>query len=578
MINIDNKKPNLLVQIPQKNRDIFAVGEDSIVTNNYVFGTISLVTISFLTFLFTIIFLKSFYKRASKRKSFVRTGFGGEKIIKDTGAWVFPYLHEITPVNMNTLRLLIKRQDQEALITKDLLRINIQVDCYVRVKSDEKSIKDAAQTLGDKTQDTEKLISILEGKIVSALSITVSEVELKGLHEDREFFVETLKDRLKGEIANNGLELETVSLTYFNQANPDYFDPENILDVKGLSKLTEEIENKRQERNRYEKEAEIAIHNENQDAELKIQTKILEIERQKLELQKEEEIDRLDQESELSKKRMLVNQEQEKRQQELEEANLEYQKNIELKKIESDQEIFDAKNKKELYKRQVELENEILLELKSQDQAIEIARKSCEQSKAQAELFIAQANTVIEEEKVVTAKEEAKIEREKKIALIRVEEEAKTKVTLSQGEAEAIKLIAEAEKVRDELEATGKRFLHEANNLLSKEQIDLKIKMAIIEHLPEIIRESVKPMEKIEEIKIYQVEGLNGFGNLTSWKGNDGNESLKEEGSVVDQMISGALKYRVQAPMVDSLMKEIGLTGNTLENLTKPIQVKSEKE
>ncbi|MCP5009464.1 MAG: flotillin family protein, partial [Aestuariibacter sp.] len=44
------------------------------------------------------------YTRATKETAFVRTGLGGEKVIKDGGAIVLPVVHEIIPVNMNTLR------------------------------------------------------------------------------------------------------------------------------------------------------------------------------------------------------------------------------------------------------------------------------------------------------------------------------------------------------------------------------------------------------------------------------------------------------------------------------------------
>lgn len=39
------------------------------------------------------------YKRSSKEASFVRTGFGGEKVILNGGAIVLPVLHEVIPVN-----------------------------------------------------------------------------------------------------------------------------------------------------------------------------------------------------------------------------------------------------------------------------------------------------------------------------------------------------------------------------------------------------------------------------------------------------------------------------------------------
>ena len=58
-----------------------------------------------------LIFAK-LYKRATKEMAFVRTGFGGEKIIKDGGAIVLPVLHETISVNMNTLRIEVEKNSE----------------------------------------------------------------------------------------------------------------------------------------------------------------------------------------------------------------------------------------------------------------------------------------------------------------------------------------------------------------------------------------------------------------------------------------------------------------------------------
>ena len=90
------------------------------------------------------------YKRSSKEVSFVRTGFGGEKVILNGGAIVLPVLHEVIPVNMNTLRLEVKRAADQALITRDRMRVDVAAEFYVRVKPTAESIATAAQTLGKK--------------------------------------------------------------------------------------------------------------------------------------------------------------------------------------------------------------------------------------------------------------------------------------------------------------------------------------------------------------------------------------------------------------------------------------------
>ncbi len=61
--------------------------------------------------------LARLYRRASKELSFVRTGMGGQKVIINGGALVLPILHEVIPVNMNTLRLEVRRANEQALIT-----------------------------------------------------------------------------------------------------------------------------------------------------------------------------------------------------------------------------------------------------------------------------------------------------------------------------------------------------------------------------------------------------------------------------------------------------------------------------
>ena len=101
--------------------------------------------------------LTRLYRRASKEVSFVRTGFGGEKVIMNGGAIVLPVLHELIPVNMNTLRLEVRRAAEQALITRDRMRVDVTAEFYVRVKPTAESIATAAQTLGMKTMSPEQL-------------------------------------------------------------------------------------------------------------------------------------------------------------------------------------------------------------------------------------------------------------------------------------------------------------------------------------------------------------------------------------------------------------------------------------
>lgn len=539
------------------------------------------------------------YRRASKEMSFVRTGFGGQRVIMNGGAMVIPVFHETIPVNMNTLRLPVSRANQQALITRDRMRVDVLAEFYVRVKPEENSIANAAQTLGHKTVQPEALKDLIEGKFVDALRAVAAEMAMEELHEKRVDFVQKVQQVVSEDLLKNGLELESVSLTGLDQTSKEYFNPDNAFDAEGLTRLTEAIEARRKKRNDIEQDTKVAIQNKN-----------LEAERQKLELSKEEEYARLEQEREIAVRRAAQNasiaREQAEKKRESEEAEILAGRQVQQAKIHAEKAVEEERIAKELLiatkdiekTRSVEMSNVEKfksIELAEQDRAIAIAEKSKEQSMAQAQADAARAEAVRAEELVVTVRDSEIAERQKKIELIEASKQAERdaisitvaataekqaatdyaeaarikalgeadKERLSAaGQAEAEKLRADAAKARYEVDANGKRALNEADNLLSETQVAMQIRMALIEHLPRIIAESVKPMEKIDTIKIMQVEGLGGPGAREADAGSGG-------GNLADQVVSSALRYKAQAPIVESLLQEIGLKGTGLNELTR---------
>jgi hypothetical protein len=77
----------------------------------------------------------------------------------------------------------------------------------------------------------------------------------------------------------------------------------------------------------------------------------------------------------------------------------------------------------------------------------------------------------------------------------------------------------------------------------------------LLDKIEGIVRESVKPMEKIEGIRILHVDGLAGGGGSGSSR------------NATDEVIDSALRYRVQAPLIDSILSEIGMEGGSLSKL-----------
>lgn len=529
------------------------------------------------------------YKRASKELSFVRTGLGGQKVIMNGGALVLPVLHETIPVNMNTLRLAVRRSNDQALITKDRMRVDVLAEFYVRVKPTEESIANAAQTLGTRTVKPDALKDLIEGKFVDALRAVAAEMEMTALHEQRVDFVQKVQQVVSEDLLKNGLELEAVSLTGLDQTSKKFFNPDNAFDAEGLTKLTEAIEQRRKIRNDIERETEVQIQQKNLDAQ-----------RQSLEISKEEAYAQLEQEREIAMRTA-------EQKAEIAAKNAQMQREAENAKIGAEQEIAQARIlstkkveedtiDKDRVLKERDVEKQKVIELAEQERNIAVAEKSKLQSVAQAEADKARAEAIKAKEQVITAQEIEKAEREKATELveaakiaerdaitIKVAAEADKAAAADKAEAIHIAASAAAEKVkiaakadadaeilraeaaekRYKVDAEGKRALNEAANLLSEAQIAMQIKFELLQQLPEIIAQSVKPMENIDSIKIVQVDGLSGAPAS--------GEPVAGSGNLADQVVTSALRYKAQSPLVESLLKEVGLSAGDLQGMTQPL-------
>lgn len=94
----------------------------------------------------------------------------------------------------------------------------------------------------------------------------------------------------------------------------------------------------------------------------------------------------------------------------------------------------------------------------------------------------------------------------------------------------------------------------------------MQVKMKLLEALPVIIEASVKPMEKIDGIKIIQVDGLNrGAARPSAAPGGNG-------GNLGEQAEAAALAYRAQQPILDAVLGETGMKGGDLNGLVEAVR------
>lgn len=485
--------------------------------------------IALVIVIFTVIgvLFSIFYKRASKNMAFVRTGYGGEKVIITDGALVFPILHEMMRVNMQTFLVKVERNNEYSLITQDPLRVNVVAEFRLSIPPDKDMISIAARTLEHRTQDQDAVQEFVEEQCVAALRSAASRMTLQELHAKRTEFEQNVEQAIEAEFQKNGLRLASVSLVRLDQTSQDYLDPDNnTFDAEGLTIMTRITEDNRKTQNSIRQESEVAI-----------QQKDLETEKQKLDLELQE---------------------------------FYAQKETEKNKAEREAEIA----------RQIEeinIAKEVSIEMAKQD--MEITRSQMEKAMAEARIDSDKkvAESAAMTEQISTAREKAEADRQKIVEVILAEKEAQRQTIIARANAEVERLASDAAKLRYGVEAKGKEAMNRAANELSPEQIAMQVKMEVLRQLPEIVRESVKPMENIDSIKVMQLDGLNGVAG-GSGKG-EGAAANGSNPSLPDQVVNSALRYRAHLPLMESLLREVDLKGEdgSMNGLTQSLQEEIEK-
>ncbi len=510
-------------------------------------------------------FIRSFYRRSSKEIAFVRTGLGGQKVVIDGAAYVFPIFHDITEVYLNTLRLSVARDKEKALISKDRMRVDVAVDFYIRVRKDADSVTVAAQTLGRKTGKPDELREMMEGKFVDALRATAAVMTLESLHEQRSQFVQAVGESVAESLTKNGFELESASLIDLDQTDMEYFNPSNAFDAEGLTRLTDEIEQRKKTRNDIE-----------QDTLIQIRSKNLETEKLSLDIERESEYARLAQEKELEFRRAeqqadLIR-ERAERKRDASVADIMASEQIEKSRIASERQLEQDRIEQKRDIEAIEIERRKFIELAEHHRSIAVAESSEAETTARAKADKVRAAAISAEEAIFTAREKAQTDRKKQVELIltalEVEKDqlrqqtriatekavAAERAHIARIEADAFAVSEEtrskAYQIRNQVESEGVRLMAEANNIASPEARVSALRLRLVEKLDTIIRESVKPMEKIEGIKVVHLDGL------TAPMGSGAPDG---EGGLTDRLVSSALRYRAQAPIVDHLLSEIGI-------------------
>jgi len=187
-------------------------------------------------FIIIVIAYKSMYKKIPPDAALV---VSGGKVTKAYfgGKFVSPITSQAQEISLNTMNLKVERKGDEALITKDSLRVDIVAYFFVRIEKNGEDVLAAAASLGEKSATPESVSELLEGKLVHALRAVAATMELQELHDNRQEFQDAVQEACLEDLKQNGLTLETVSITSLDQTPLEELDPDNIFDAVAIQTI-----------------------------------------------------------------------------------------------------------------------------------------------------------------------------------------------------------------------------------------------------------------------------------------------------------------------------------------------------
>ena len=200
------------------------------------------------------------YKKPKADMSLVRTGGSGEKVSITAGLWLNTIIHEVKEISLNTMVLEVLREGEDAFITLDYNRANVEAVFYLQVEPSEDDILRAAQALGDKSMTPETIRELIEPKLEGALRSVAAESEITELLQKRVEFAEKVDGAVGENLKNeNGLKLEAVSIIRVDQTPIETYKEENQFDARGIRTITEITAEQAKETEQIEQEKEVAI-------------------------------------------------------------------------------------------------------------------------------------------------------------------------------------------------------------------------------------------------------------------------------------------------------------------------------
>jgi uncharacterized membrane protein YqiK len=440
------------------------------------------------------------------------------------------------------------------------MRVDAELEFYVRVQPTVEGVATAAQALGSKAFTPDGIRDMMEGRFIDAVQAVAAAEKMDTLHEKRSEFVSKVSSLLRDNLAQNGILLDSVSLTRLDQAAFASLDENNAFNAVGMRRLAEIIAVNKKKRAEVEADADISVRQTQLDA-----TK------QRLIIGQYEEQAQISQRTEIEKIKAASDAEaaraREQAMVDSEDARIGREQQTRLREIQKSREL-----------RKIEIEAQLNSEIRKVESSIQLAGKHAEEAHAQAKAETARSELILAQEHVQTERERAVADRSREIALKRVTEavevaeanatsDANVLLCRARAESEATRTKADAERQRMLAESEGSKALIASENLLSESLMSMKLEMYRLDRIPEILQQMMKPVEKIDGIRIHHVSG---FGSSSAGPGSAGGGAGDGGGHKppVTQVMDSIMGMALQMPALKSIGEQIGVDFSSAVNVS----------
>jgi uncharacterized membrane protein YqiK len=408
------------------------------------------------------------YVKAPANRAYVRTGGLRRKpgtpptVVMNGGAFVFGLFHEITWVDLGTMAIEIERTEQNALLTRDPQYADIRAIFYIKVNPTVEGIIDAARTIGGQKVDAESVKALVDAKLDGALRDMAASFTLMSLHQERENFIQEVQNRLKGDLEENGLMLESVSILTLKAARQGTFPTDDVFGAQVARANAQVIQEAVRERNEIERNTEVAIKQKDTSAA-----------KEQLTLEQELAIATAAQQREVRQsqaaEKSTADQFVYEKEQASETARIAKERSVELSKIQAAQDTLIKETQKQQEVETTEVTRQQAIEIAQQAKQIAVLKEQQSREKAERERLLIAAQKEEAAQAVVTVEQTAAAERQANVQVIEAERDARKEMIERKNdvEIEAYKKLKEAE-----VQATALQEISQAEALAAIKQAE----------------------------------------------------------------------------------------------------------